>query len=1494
MSSDQVTPTSRWSKVAVPALLAATIVAGGALRLFNVDWDQGYLFHPDERMILMTIGGMSLPWPPDPALLLTPASPLNPHFFAYGSLPLYLLKAAAHLLAQFQPALSDFEHIRLIGRTLSGLFDTALIALVFLLGVRLYDRRTGLLAAVFVAFTVLHIQLSHFYTVDTLLTFFIVLAMLSGLGIVRSGSMRSTLATGACLGLALATKVSVAPLALTVGVAWMLWAAGPNTGGHRRPWIRAMAGVMLAGLVSLAVFLIGEPYALIDWQSFIRRIGEESNMVRGISDLPYTRQYIGTPAYLYQVWNTVVWGMGVPLGVVAFGGLLTVFIRGLLRRRAEDILLLSWVLVYFLINGSFMVKFLRYMLPIVPFLCIMGANAVFVLADGLRQSRPRWSRYLLPFLAVLVILPTVFYAVAFVNVYAQPHPWIQVSEWMYRNLPANSVIATEHWDDRLPLGMTVDKVRRAAESYGHKDMANYEEDNAAKLSWIVDNLQTSNVIVLATNRLYGSIARLPDRYPLTTAYYQMLFSEKLGFRLASFAATYPSLLGVTLEDDTFADPGLPAPAMLTDYQPSPIVLNLGKADESFTVYDHPKPLVFVKTSQMTAEELRALFEPAMLRVDEQRQQRLAREAAARAPQTGGVSGKTLLLSDQDRAIQEAGGTFAEMFDPASVGNRMPVAFWWLVIFVLGWLAFPVSFGLLRTFDDRGLFFAKALGILLLGYVVWLAASLRLLPYTQTTIWLAMAGFVGVSGGLYWRQRREIGQYLRQHRNLVFAAEGAFLCAYLVFCIVRELNPDLWQPWLGGEKPMEFAFLNAIVRSTYFPPYDPYFAGGTINYYYYGQYLVATLSKLSGILPSVAFNTAVPSLFALTFCGAVGVVYNLTGRDAAIAATATGRRRLGFGLVAGLFVTVLGNLNGMVQVMDGLSKNSTVAMKSALPGLEGLARLVTGAAASITQRLPLSPFDYWRSTRLVPNTINEFPYFSFLFADLHAHMIGLPFTVLVLALALNLARERRDSGNESTLVASLLRVLVIAVCVGALAATNSWDLPTYLGIILCALVIRDWAAERRVRVVQTLARFGLIAVLSILLYLPFFQNYQALYLGLDVSSFKTSLADYWQIFGFFLFLVVTFLAVETAAGDSQRARLLRLAIRRWDRLPRLRRLLADLSEPAAAEEGGLDAPPPARPAPWGLWVTGWTAVVSLILALAGLHLMAVLVPLVVLSAALTLRRGQSSDQLFTLLLIFTAALISLGVEVVYLRDFLGGGDYQRMNTLFKFYMQVWVFYGIAAAVALARLTQQVPTMARPGPALTSTWVKGAWWAVFAVLLLAVMIYPVAGTAARVNDRFPGARPEIGTMDGMAFMTVGSYTWDNRTIDLKYDYDAIQWLLWNVRGSPVVAEAAIGYYREFGVRVASFTGLPTLLGMHQSEQRYDFQVGARDGEARTFFTESDYARVFDLAKRLHIKYVYVGQLERIVYPAAGLAKFDRAVGTYLDVVYENPRTKIYAVR
>ena len=103
----------------------------------------------------------------------------------------------------------------------------------------------------------------------------------------------------------------------------------------------------------------------------------------------------------------------------------------------------------------------------------------------------------------------------------------------------------------------------------------------------------------------------------------------------------------------------------------------------------------------------------------------------------------------------------------------------------------------------------------------------------------------------------------------------FLAGFVLFLLIRAANPDLWQVQFGGEKPMNFAYLNAVTKSTYFPPYDPWFAGGIINYYYFGFVLVAVLIKLTGIMPEIAFNLAEPTLFGALCAGAFSLAFTLS-------------------------------------------------------------------------------------------------------------------------------------------------------------------------------------------------------------------------------------------------------------------------------------------------------------------------------------------------------------------------------------------------------------------------------------------------------------------------------------------------------------------------------------------------------------------------------------------------------------------------------------------
>jgi uncharacterized membrane protein len=330
-----------------------------------------------------------------------------------------------------------------------------------------------------------------------------------------------------------------------------------------------------------------------------------------------------------------------------------------------------------------------------------------------------------------------------------------------------------------------------------------------------------------------------------------------------------------------------------------------------------------------------------------------------------------------------------------------------------------------------------------------------------------------------------------------------------------------------------------------------------------------------------------------------------------------------------------------------------------------------------------------------------------------------------------------------------------------------------------------------------------------------------------------------------------------------------------------------------------------------------------LAALGYWVIALLLPLVALAAFFLFRHNGSrkdaktqrkqeidaADQ-FVAALFFTGLLILLGVEIVYLKDFLCGcgegffskthGEWYRMNTLFKFYIQAWVILGVAAGASLPWLAERARGWARG-------W-RWLWFAALGALLALGLIFPVLGAKSRVNDRFPGPRPPRTTLDGMAFMSVGQYSWPdgNHVIELKYDYDAIRWLQENVTGTPVLAEAPASwyqingqnvgydYYRAGGLRAASMTGLPTLLGQHQGEQRYGWQVGQREQISREFWQTTDLNRAWQIAQEIPIDYIYVGQLERTLFSPEQLSKFDAWVQAgQAEIVYQNPKTTIYRI-
>ncbi len=1366
---------TRAGAAALPAVLALAV----ALRLFGINWDDGYLFHADERAVLTAVDQLALPPASDLGVLLdADESPWNPGWFPYGSLPLYLLKGVQLGAAPFGGL--DLVEMRLAGRAVSALADSLTVLAVYLLGLRLADRRVALLASLLAATAVLHIQLSHFAGVDTLLTLFVVLSILAAVRASEHRTWAASAMAGAAVGLALATKASAAPLILPLFLAHL-----PSLGvGWRREWTGSAARLGVALGAAASVLVVGQPYMLLDWEVFRADVAEQSEMVRRIRDYPFTRQYADTTPYLYHVRQLAVFGLGLPLGLAAWAGLVFAGWWCVRHRSRAHLLALAWVAPYLLIVGSFETKFLRYMLPATPFMLLCGSQMLVAAVDWTRAHRSSltpWAR-----VAVAGIVgATALYALAYVGIYSRPHPAVEAAAWVEaQELPSDTVVLREHWDDSIPyLG-----------GYDVRELQLYNPDGPEKTEQLSRELAEADYMVLYSSRLYGSIARLPDRYPVSSRYYSLLFGGALGYELVHFEANHPSLPGLALVNNTFSRPDLPTPAPLAAHRPAFATFNLGHADDSFVVFDHPLVLVFRNTGGLPAGAIQALLH---------------------TPADAGSTFDPLVAPADEWALQRAGGTWREIAPLDGVGARYPFLLWTALVYGVALATLPLGLMVFRFLPDRGYLLARVLGLLLTAYIAWLLASLKWVAFSQASVLLALGALAAVSLWLAHRHREELSNFVRQRWRLLLGSEALFFGAFVVFVLVRMANPDLWNPWFGGEKPMDLAYLSATVRSTVMPPLDPWFSGGAINYYYFGHFTVAAMIKATGIPATTAFNLAVPLFFALTAGGAFSLGYNLAeGARLALrqrgGVVAPAWSAVCAGLAAVLFVVVLGNLDGAMQLAQGA----------------------------------WGDFDYWRSSRMMPPDppgyeITEFPFFTFLFADLHAHLMALPLTLLVLGLGTS---NLLGAYGGASLSARLSGLVALGLALGALWATNAWDGPTYLGLSLVLLGAAEWVRRRRAGLgwmANALGASLLVVGAAAVLWLPYHLRLTNTLDGIIPAPVQTTLWQYLAIHGLFIFLAGSFLA---AALWRERAFLSSLG----------RRVLRSTPGRYAAVAGVFLL--------GTLFIAlGWAgfATVAFLLLLA--------LPTGVLAwcwlhNAEAHSRPEAPYVVVTLLMLGLAFAIGIGVDLVIVEDGL-----ERLNTVFKLYLQAWVLFALAGAYGLWRLLFVQGLLRR------AAWPHVLWGVAAAALVVGALAYPAQAVKDRVGER---THTTPWTLDGTAYMVEAVYPDENGRLPLRGDLRAIEWLQANVDGSPVIMEAVTPPYR-WGARVSAYTGLPTVVGWdwHEIVRKCGLApcpaVHERLRDVERGYSTSDPREALAVLRKYDVSYVYVGELERLYYPAEGLA-------------------------
>ncbi len=781
--------------------------------------------------------------------------------------------------------------------------------------------------------------------------------------------------------------------------------------------------------------------------------------------------------------------------------------------------------------------------------------------------------------------------------------------------------------------------------------------------------------------------------------------------------------------------------------------------------------------------------------------------------------------------------------------------WWLLISLFGLAALPINLVIFRFLPDRGYAFTKATGLLLLGILAWLVGFIH---FSVGTIALCFALLAGLAYWVWKKHETELLSTLKNLRGYILVVELFFLALLLLFLAFRMYNPDI----LGTEKFMDLAFMNSISRSASFPPFDPWLAGPhwTISYYYFGYLLMGIMTKVSLVPPAVAFNLALGLLFALSGVGVFGLLYNLT-------------RSLLAAVGGWAAVFLLGNLDGLRQV------------------------LTTGS---------IDNFNWWTPSRVIPDTINEFPFFSFLLGDMHPHMLSVPFFVLSLALALNHLKSPQQDVSPRT-GERLAEYLLWGLVIGALGFLNSWDMPTSFFIAALAMFFQQFKQQpllARIPWKGLLAGLGIMLACMLVPYLPFYLNFHSQAKGLALTAQNTRVGDYLLLFGFFMFLALTFVVVryhawflallapaqaknaarkKSGAACPECGRPVREGkrfcghcgaalvegrgtegadsplVRPVGEVPApVRQFWLFLLQPAALLRRGEG-----RPAA----IFGFCALLLVTAAFWKSPFLALMVFLLLALLPLLFTRAESEETQFAWLLLFTAWLLTFGAEVLHINDTFQP-PLDRMNTVFKFYYQVWYLLGIAGVYGAVWTLRH---------SLRNRNLRAAWQVLAVLLIGGSLVYPYAALLIKTNHFQNEA-----TLDGSDYLTRA----------YPADRAGIEWLRRHARGNPVVLEATGGEYTDFA-RVSSFTGLPTVLGWagHELQWRGNYDEPAkRIPDIDTLYTSQDLEQVKTLLDRYSVEYVFVGSLERQKYPAPGLQKFARI----LRVAYENPGAIIYQRR
>ncbi|MFQ5922008.1 MAG: DUF2298 domain-containing protein [Anaerolineales bacterium] len=871
--------------------------------------------------------------------------------------------------------------------------------------------------------------------------------------------------------------------------------------------------------------------------------------------------------------------------------------------------------------------------------------------------------------------------------------------------------------------------------------------------------------------------------------------------------------------------------------------------------------------------------------------------------------------------------------------------WWLVASLLGLLAFPLTYRIFHRLPDRGYAFARPLGLLGASYVLWLGASVELIPNNLGGAVGALMALGALSLWVMRGKRQEISNWIKANRRTLIGMEVLFGVSYLVWAFVRANNPEIQ----FTEKPMELAFLNGILRSESFPPVDPWLSGYGISYYYFGYVIISLLTQLTGASTAISFNLANALWFAMVAVASYSILYNLLA--------ARGREPNPLvPLLAPLFVLVAGNLEGFLDVLHARhlfwQQLPNGQMQSSFWEWLDIKQLSEPPIPEV-RWIPDRHLWWWRASRVVRDVnlvgvdievIDEFPFFSFLLADNHPHLLAIPYALMAVAFSLQVFL--RGERGEMRLMESRLsrdRLVRVAWAVG--------------GIVLSLILLRGILGVTGAEALSVLEAIQRASVEVLLAFAGL--TLASVFLLVLIGVLPVSLRREEFVFAAWLFGSLAFLNT----WDSPIYLALLMAALAWvgrrDRFrvwaPRL--LYTGLSSGAAAilfylpwypsfasQAGGIVAnlmfPTKIQQfvvmfgvsfipiVVWLIW-RGWgrkgrrdliwkvgLGIPLLLLVLAilfGASNYATVISNPILIEDVLRGLGASGRTLQEgiravlqeglerrLLFSGTALVLGLTLGVSTWQLVVAGKDSRedKSDTVWPFAI---LLIGIGALLVLAPefvyLRDLFGTrMNTVFKFYFSAWILWGLAAAYACVELwpASIRLPQVGKVAVFFPLVLGlAYPLLATWTkANGFNPVGGRTLDGTAYlagQSAADYDAIQWINESLPEG-VIAEAIGGSYSQYA-RVSTHTGLPTVLGWggHEVQWRGDAEPqGSRQGDIQRLYETTSWPEAVELLEKYGIDYVYVGPLELSTYLRLNEGKFE----TFMDKVFDNGAVRIYS--